>query len=129
MGWNTFVESAQRYTALIRDIGLILGIPTVGLIAHYLYRARIRALEAQLRLAEASSYDKSLSKIRAQKELFELELTEMEQALQSLQASEYEKQIEVEKLELRIERLTSQIKELETSIYIYDLYSSRSYDE
>ncbi len=71
------MSKIHEWIKLIRDIGLILGVPTIIGIGMSLHNKQVDALKAQLALAESTRYDRALSIIEAQKKLHSLEFEEV----------------------------------------------------
>jgi hypothetical protein len=78
--------------ALVRDVGVILGIPVVLTVGIKLYDLQTKALEAQMKAVEAQNevlkqtqYDRALAMIKSQRELFENERADKSQEIAQLQ--------------------------------------------
>lgn len=67
------MDHIERWAKLIRDVGIILGIPVIIVIASNLYSAQLGALKEQNELLKQTQYDKALSLIEAQQKLSEHE--------------------------------------------------------
>ena len=88
MGTITLDEKIQRWAALLRDLGVILGIPGILYIAIQLYgfqlqgmQAQIGALKEQNETLRERSYDRAAIIIKSQKELSEIELDKIEKSI------------------------------------------------
>lgn len=88
MGTITLNEKIQRWAALLRDLGVILGIPGILYIAIQLYgfqlqgmQAQIGALKEQNETLRERSYDRAAIIIKSQKELSEIELDKIEKSI------------------------------------------------
>lgn len=63
------MEKIERIAKLLRDVGIIIGIPIIIVTAGNLYFAQISALKEQNEFLKQTQYDKALSVIEAQKKL------------------------------------------------------------
>lgn len=63
------MDRIERWAKLLRDIGIILGVPILILVASNLYSAQINVLKEQNELLKHTQYDKALALIEAQKKL------------------------------------------------------------
>ena len=61
------INKIHKFAALIRDIGLIVGIPIIVLIAFHLYNIQVAALKEQNEILKITQYDKALNLIESQK--------------------------------------------------------------
>jgi hypothetical protein len=84
----TLTERIQRWAALLRDVGVILGIPSILYIAIQLYgfqlqgmQAQITALKEQNETLRERQYDRAATIIKSQKELSEIELDTIEKSI------------------------------------------------
>jgi len=68
------MNKLERYIHILKDIGLILGIPVVITIGVNLYNAQIKALELKNSSLEQTQYDDALALINAQNTLHKQEL-------------------------------------------------------
>jgi hypothetical protein len=85
---NTLSGKIHKWAALLRDIGVILGIPGVLYIAIQLYgfqlqgmQAQIAALKEQNETLRERQYDRAAIIIKSQKELSEFELDTIEKSI------------------------------------------------
>jgi hypothetical protein len=74
------LSKVSSIAALVRDVGVILGIPVVLTVGIKLYDLQTKALEAQMKAVEAQNevlkqtqYDRALAMIKSQRELFDNE--------------------------------------------------------
>ena len=88
----------KGWAELIRDVGLIVGIPTLIIIGSKMYGLQIESLKAQNEVLKSRieilgefSYDRALSRINSQKKLFDQEREELESIIASLEASSTDK--------------------------------------
>lgn len=75
----------KRWSKVIRDVGVTLGIPVLLAVGVYLHNQQVSILEAQIDALSTMSYDKALDVMRAQTELYADERTDYEQRLSSLE--------------------------------------------
>jgi len=75
------IEKIQKTTAVLRDIGVIIGIPSILYVGSQLYefqqkstQAHIGALKEQIELLKERQYDRAATILKAQKEVSEAEL-------------------------------------------------------
>jgi len=108
---------------LIRDIGIIIGIPTIIIIAGKLYTQRIQVLKEQVQLLKETQYDRALSQIKSQKELYIMEREKLENEI--IELKNYNKNIsdELNGIYERIENIKNEEIMIENKIQIIkDLY-------
>ncbi|MEJ2622947.1 MAG: hypothetical protein P8163_22775 [Candidatus Thiodiazotropha sp.] len=81
-------ERIQFWAALLRDIGMILGVPSILYIAIQLYgfqlqgmQAQISALKEQNETLRERQYDRAATIIKSQKILSEIELDMIEKSI------------------------------------------------
>ncbi len=98
---NTPLKRAASIAALVRDVGVILGFPALLTIGAGLYQLQEKALEAQIKSNEAqikaveaqnallkeTQYDRALSLIKSQKEIFVIERQTLEKKIADLTAA------------------------------------------
>jgi multidrug resistance efflux pump len=98
------------WAALIRDLGLIIGMPVIIEVGMHLYKLQEKASDAQIKAAEAQAkviekqvavveaqntalkdtqYDKALALLKSQKELFDQERTRFQSQLVETQKNAY----------------------------------------
>jgi len=73
--------------AIIRDAGVILGVPVLIVVGVRLYRKRIALLKTQIESLQLTQFDRSLSLIKSQRELYELDRGNLEDRIAKLQQS------------------------------------------
>jgi hypothetical protein len=73
-------ERISKIVSFVRDIALLLGVPALIVVGIRLYDLQIKALEAQVKAVEAQNnllretqYDRALSIIKAQKDVYPIE--------------------------------------------------------
>lgn len=82
------IKQIKMWAALVRDIGVILGVPALVFIAIQLYgfqlqgmQAQITALKEQNETLKERQYDRASTIIKAQKDLSETELDLIEKSI------------------------------------------------
>jgi SMC interacting uncharacterized protein involved in chromosome segregation len=110
----------ERWAKLIRDLGLIIGVPiliAIGVKLHDQQTAALKAqndvLKTQNALLRETSYDRALNIIESQKKLYEQDRTNYESQIQILQQSGESKQIEIKKLQGQLAEVNQKIQELD----------------
>jgi hypothetical protein len=123
---------ASRIASLVRDIGMILGIPVVLTVGLKLYDIQTQALEAQVKAGEShikvveaqnvllkeTQYDRAVALLKGQKEAFELERNTLEQQIQKHRnaAASAQLQLLTRELEIASEKTNQKIDGLNTAI-------------
>ena len=71
---NIVLERTKEIAGLVRDLGLIVGVPTIIMVGMSLYDAQFKALdqqvkanEAQMKALEAQTYDRAAAQLKGQK--------------------------------------------------------------
>jgi hypothetical protein len=117
------LERVKDITSLVRDIGVIVGVPTIITVGMSLYdiqskaldrqvkanEAQIRALESQNNVLRETQFDRALTIIKSQRETYDLERVDLEKKINNLRRSGDER---VASLEARLRETT---KNLQTS--------------
>jgi hypothetical protein len=120
---------ARALAALIRDIGVIIGIPVVISVGMKLYDLQSKALEAQVKANEAqiksleaqndllkqTQYDRALSLLEGQKKVFQIERDILEHQIADLQKNG-QAQVKAAALRKRSEELDAEIEQLRKQI-------------
>jgi len=108
------LSRVSSIAALVRDVGVILGIPVVLTVGIKLYDLQTKALESQMKAVEAQNevlkqtqYDRALAMIRSQRELFENERASLQKQVVDLSTSGKDRGEEIAKLQQRISALDS----------------------
>ena len=105
----------KRWAELIRDIGLIIGIPILIGVGVKLYGQQIEILKARNELLKETQYDRALTIIKSQKEVFQIERQTLEKKVAELEAQGQSKTDEVKALKKRLQSVGESIQALETS--------------
>jgi len=113
----TKVSKIKYWAGIIRDIGLIIGVPTLIVIGMQLYSLQRETLEARIKLLEETQYDRALSLIKSEKELFEREREKLENKIGELQRSSVNKDTEIQALNKNVTKHTQRIQRLTTRRY------------
>ena len=97
-GSKGMIERVQKTAAVLRDIGVIIGVPGILYLGSQLYglqqqstQAQIGALKEQIELLKERQYDRAATVLKAQKEVSEAELDAVQRSINVLG----EKQINV----------------------------------
>src|SRR5882762_1235941 len=108
------LNRVSSIAALVRDVGVIIGIPVVLTVGIKLYDLQTKALEAQMKAVEAQNellkqtqYDRALAMIKSQRELFDNERVSLEKRIADLSASGKAQSEESAKLQQRLSDLDS----------------------
>lgn len=117
------MENIKQWVEFIRDIGLIIGVPTLILIGKYLYERQIKIfkshiamLEKELNAKDLLQYDRALLQIESQEKLMERERNEYELKIKKLKKDVVEKDKESKKIneaESKIAAIDKRIKDLD----------------
>ncbi len=70
---NEKLLKIKQWIEVVRDIGLIIGVPALIVIGAGLYERQIDALKAENKLLQKTQYDRAWVQIESQKKLFENE--------------------------------------------------------
>jgi len=88
MSWWAGIEWWARF---LRDIGIILGFPTVILVGIHLYKSHIKALKAEINTLERNmdflretQYPRAMDLLKGQKECFEMEREHIVEKIKSV---------------------------------------------
>jgi len=100
---NAFISDIAFYASLIRDVGVIIGIPALIGIGVKLYTKHIEMLKREIEMLKHTQYDKALSVIDGQKKLFEHERIELLKKIRLLSESNIQKTDELRKLNTELE--------------------------
>jgi vacuolar-type H+-ATPase subunit I/STV1 len=79
------MDTLRNVIELFRDLGIVVGIPTLIILLGRVYSGRIDALKGQISLLEQTQYSSALTQIQSQKVLYELEISRLESEITSLQ--------------------------------------------
>jgi hypothetical protein len=124
---GAMLERIKDIASLVRDIGVIVGVPTIITVGISLYdiqskaleqqvkanEAQIKALESQNNVLKETQFDRALTIIKSQKEAYELERGGLEKQINDLRKSGDER---VALLEVRLREATKQIQTSDTAI-------------
>lgn len=126
------INQIKPWVEFIRDVGLILGIPILIGVGVQLYTQQIEILKARTELLKETQYDRALSVIKSQKEIYELERQSLDKSIKKLEGtiskstetlSDKEKEIAI--LRTRLTKVIETIGSLEASTYVIKLASQQ----
>jgi hypothetical protein len=111
-GKDSLLNRVTSIAALVRDVGVIVGIPVVLTVGMKLYDLQTKGLEAQMRGVEAQNevlkltqYDRALAMMKAQKEIFENERVSLEMRIAELSSGGKQQVDEINKLNKQLAAL------------------------
>jgi hypothetical protein len=123
MSAESIFSRVSSIAALVRDVGVILGIPVVLTVGVKLYDLQTKALEAQMKAVQAQNevlkqtqYDRALTLMKSQKELFDNERASLERKIADLSASGTDKAAEIAKLKEKIVEVDQSEDELRRAL-------------
>jgi hypothetical protein len=99
------MSNIKEISGLIRDIGFILGVPFLSILVFKLYNQYVLLLKEQNTFLKETQYDKALQLIKSQKELFEIERSNLELKVNQLQSNLSEKNIMTISIQERLEQI------------------------
>lgn len=121
------IVQIKAWAELVRDLGLIIGIPILIGVGVKLYGQQIEILKARNELLKETQYDRALSIIKSQKEVYELERQSLEKAIKGLEGSLSEraealsdKEKEIAALRVRSQEVTEAIGSLDRSASVIE---------
>src|SRR5256885_15079730 len=98
------VAQISRWIGVIRDIGVILGVPfLIGLLVRY-YHRQIEILREHNKLLERTQYKGALEQIEAQEKLFTRDRMALEKQLSALHMTEGNTGIELEHTKEKLQK-------------------------
>lgn len=135
----TMFAALKDWAGVIRDIGMIIGVPTIIVVGLRLYDIQSKALEAQVRANESqikaveaqnallreTQYDRALALIEGQKKVFQIERETLERQIATLQTKE-KTSVEVVALEQKLRDITAKISNFDNSIQEFEVNYRRS---
>jgi hypothetical protein len=90
------IERVQKTAAVLRDIGVIIGVPGILYLSSQLYglqqqsmQAQIGALKEQIELLKERQYDRAATILRAQKEVSEAELDVIQRSINMIGGTQF----------------------------------------
>lgn len=84
------VEKITKWAGLVRDIGLILGVPTLLALGYSLQQQQLEVLKAQNEHLKSTQFDRVYALVDAQKKLYEHEAQVLSARLKSSEAENAE---------------------------------------
>jgi chromosome segregation ATPase len=139
-----FLGRVAWIAALVRDLGVILGIPAVLAVGLKLYDLQTKALEAQVKATESqvkaveaqnallkeTQYDRAISLLKSQKELFENERSSLEQQVAGLTVSGKDQSDQIAALANRIFALDIHLRGLVSRHeQLYEEYERKMFND
>lgn len=107
--------NAMQWVGLIRDIGLILGVPTLIAIGVKLYDRQIEVLKARNEFLKETQYDRAVSLLESQKKVFLLERETLETKIKDLDHSGSQKDESLAELQAQVSEVSDRINSLDRS--------------
>ena len=104
------IDSIKEIVTLIRDIGIIVGVPTLIIIARYLYRDQISILEKQNSFLRETQYDRAASLLSSQEVCFKIERENLEKERDELLKKLDDKSVSNENRNKKIAKLNMEIE-------------------
>lgn len=98
------MSKIRKWVQLIRDIGLIIGVPVIISVGISLHNEQIDSLKAQLALAESTRFDNVLNIVESQKALYAFEKEAIRQEISQLSLEKQELASECLALEKEMQR-------------------------
>ena len=95
---NEKLLKVKQLIEVFRDIGLIIGVPTIIIIGIGLYERQIDVLKAENELLKKSQYDRAWALIDSQKKIFENERDLLVSKIANVEKSEQSKNAEIAQL-------------------------------
>ncbi|MCU1250736.1 MAG: hypothetical protein JWQ49_3765 [Edaphobacter sp.] len=118
------MSTVRAWAELVRDVGLIIGVPVLITIGVKLYGQQIEVLKSRNELLKETQYDRALDIIKSQRELFELERDSLEKKLRKLESEGSialaDKEREIDVLKARLGTVKETISNLESSASIVE---------
>ncbi|MGH9891102.1 MAG: hypothetical protein ACREA0_03795 [bacterium] len=115
---NPAASIVGEWVSLIRDIGVILGVPGLIWLGVKLYNLQLASLRERNEVLAETQYDRALAQIRSQRELFEMERIELAERLAELRGSLSDKDSEISSLKGRLAKVDSSLHVLDRSIEV-----------
>lgn len=112
---SELIYTIEQWASLIRDIGFILGVPTIIVIGMKLYGGQIELMKARNDLLKETQYDRALAIIKSQKELFERERQDLDNQIEQLKSTGEEKDNEIKFAEIKLNEIKNKIDVLDKS--------------
>ncbi len=76
---------ALQAAKVVRNIGIVIGVPVLILIGSHLYQSIIESLEKKILLLQETQYSNALSQIKSQRELHQIELESFARRMKTLE--------------------------------------------
>lgn len=121
---NSLVGSVEQWTRLVRDIGLIIGLPVLITVGIKLYKQQVQVLRERIGLLQETQYDRALSMIKSQRELYEIERGYLENRINELQSTGGQDE-EIDQARENLVEVSKEVEALHVSTVIVERASSR----
>lgn len=108
---NEKLLKIKQWIEVIRDIGLIIGIPALFVIGAGLYERQIDALKAEKKLLKLSQYDRAWTQLENQKNLFESERENFESRIKEYKNAD---QLKIEEI-IQLKAMMTKLEESKRS--------------
>jgi hypothetical protein len=115
-------RAIERLARIIRDIGLIVGVPSIITVGIFLYRleaealkARSEALEAQNNFLKETQYDRAAALLEGQKKVYEFDRESLRKELDKAKQDGSASEEKVKQLQEQLTEISAKIKAFETS--------------
>lgn len=99
------LNEIMQWVSFVRDLGLILGIPVLIGIGVKLYNQQIDILKARNELLKETQYDRAVTLLKSQKEVFLIERSDLENKLSTLESVLSEKDAKLSEILRALEAL------------------------
>jgi hypothetical protein len=109
------MADVERWAALIRDVGLIVGVPTLIVVGRRFYTRQIAILKEHIEFLKSQQVDRAWTIVRAQQELHEVERKRLEARIGELQLAGTEKESELQTARDELAQVRAQLVELGNS--------------
>ena len=113
------LQQLKDWAGFIRDLGLIIGVPTLIIVGTQLYELQVAALKEQKEvlkerndLLKDTQYDRARDIIRAQKELFDMEREQLQKQISDARQGNQHEQDKIAELEKQVRDRENLVKAL-----------------
>jgi hypothetical protein len=115
-------RAIERWARIIRDIGLIVGVPSIVTVGIFLYnqeaaalKARSEALEAQNNFLKETQYDRAAALLEGQKKDYEFERERLRKELDKAKQEGSASEEKAKQLQEQLTEISAKIQAFETS--------------
>ena len=106
------MSEIMQWASFLRDIGLILGIPSLIGVGMKLYNQQIEILKARNELLKETQYDRAVSLLESQKKAFLMEREALDKRITDLEREKTESVTELAEIKREIADITSELKSI-----------------